>query len=244
MLDPLSKAAQVVSPYLVYLTQTTATRVRVYLNPAVNLEEMPLKRFYRTVLPAAGGGPQQSASFQGLPAAPLLTLGMHVPSAWMVQVVESAHDLDNIHLESIASRTVSAHFRLEHLLVEGACIEAGTSSPVAGLELQLGTERGGPAFDTIVMANLGYLQLKALPGVWQLRTRAGRSTQIFAFAEAPAGADSHSSLEAPTVALASFTGAYVRVSMARRPGMKSAQLLGEEALPDAPEPEEGSWGAL
>lgn len=33
--------------------------------------------------------------------------------------------------------------------------------------------------DTIVMANLGYFQLKANPGAWILRLRQGRSSDIF-----------------------------------------------------------------
>lgn len=36
--------------------------------------------------------------------------------------------------------------------------------------------------DTIVMANLGYFQLKANPGAWLLRLRQGRSADIYSIA--------------------------------------------------------------
>ena len=43
----------------------------------------------------------------------------------------------------------------------------------------LASQRG---FDTIVMANLGYFQLKAAPGAWMLRLREGRSSEIYTIA--------------------------------------------------------------
>ncbi len=49
-----------------------------------------------------------------------------------------------------------------------------------GLEYALGTRSAPVMFDTIVMANLGYFQLKAGPGVWVLQLRDGRSSQIYA----------------------------------------------------------------
>ena len=58
------------------------------------------------------------AVFSQLPHSPLLTLHMDVPHAWLVAVVHSPHDLDNIHLQSVESG-VQAEFLLEHILVEG-----------------------------------------------------------------------------------------------------------------------------
>jgi hypothetical protein len=49
---------------------------------------------------------------------------------------------------------------------------------------RLGTAQRGPLYETTVMSNLGYFQLKANPGVWQLRLREGRSKEIFAIAKA------------------------------------------------------------
>ncbi len=84
-----------VTPYLTMLAEMPSVRLRVYLNPKIKLSDIPINRFYRTVLPAmtftADGqltrGP--AAVFANMPAAPLLTLGMHPPSSWMVQAMDA-----------------------------------------------------------------------------------------------------------------------------------------------------------
>lgn len=53
-----------------------------------------------------------------------------------------------------------------------------------GVQLWLG--RGGQdhVVDTLVMSNLGYFQLKAGPGLWQLRLAPGRSEELYTIASA------------------------------------------------------------
>lgn len=68
---------------------------------------------------------------------------------------------------------------MEYLLLEGHCFEATMGNPPRGLQITLGTEHHPVMVDTIVMANLGYFQLKANPGAWILRLRQGRSADIF-----------------------------------------------------------------
>ena len=65
------------------------------------------------------------------------------------------------------------------LLPTGQCFDAHTDHPIPGLEYSLGTPTQPDLFDTIVMANLGYFQLKAGPGVWSLRLREGRSHDLY-----------------------------------------------------------------
>lgn len=77
------------------------------------------------------------------------------------------------------SLIVYSQFELEYLLLEGHCFEAGVGNPPRGLQMTLGTETQPVMVDTIVMANLGYFQLKANPGAWVLRLRQGRSSEIF-----------------------------------------------------------------
>ena len=63
-------------------------------------------------------------------------------------------------LKHLLNLGVSSEWELGSLLLEGHCFEAGTGNPTRGLQLNLGT-RGKPNLtDTIVMANLGYFQLK------------------------------------------------------------------------------------
>ena len=52
-------------------------------------------------------------------------------------------------------------------------------SPPRGLQFTLGETPDTVAVDTIVMANLGYFQLKANPGVWYLNLREGKSRDIY-----------------------------------------------------------------
>lgn len=113
-----------------------------------------------------------------MPTSPLLTQNMHVPENWLVEVVRSVYDLDNIRLENVESN-VHSEYELEYLLVEGHCFEATMGSPPRGLQITLGTENKPVIVDTIVMANLGYFQLKANPGAWILRLRQGRSADIY-----------------------------------------------------------------
>ena len=53
-----------------------------------------------------------------MPSKALLTVTMHPPEGWMVEVVRSPHDLDNIRLDDVTSE-VQADYELEHLVLEG-----------------------------------------------------------------------------------------------------------------------------
>lgn len=72
-----------------------------------------------------------------------------------------------------------SEFELEYLLLEGHAWDTTLGTPPRGLQLVLGTKDNPEAKDTIVMANLGYFQLKANPGAWILRLRPGRSEEIY-----------------------------------------------------------------
>lgn len=61
----------------------------------------------------------------------------------------------------------------------GQCFDVLSDQPIPGLEFVLGSAGQPDLFDTIVMANLGYFQLKAGPGAWDLRLRQGRSRDVY-----------------------------------------------------------------
>ena len=84
-----------------------------------------------------------------------------------------------IYTISNCALTCYSEFELEYLLLEGHCFETTMGNPPRGLQITLGTETQPVVVDTIVMANLGYFQLKANPGAWLLRLRQGRSADIF-----------------------------------------------------------------
>lgn len=146
--------------------QVLNCRIRLFLNCVEKHSEMPLKSFYRLVLEAdlsfsaderLLAGPM--AKFGVLPQGALLTQNFQVPDNWLVESVWSPYDLDNIRLENVET-DVHSEYELEHLLLEGHCFDQSSGSPPRGLQLTLGSPNDPLQVDTIVMANLGYLQLK------------------------------------------------------------------------------------
>ena len=74
----------------------------------------------------------------------------------------------------------------------GHCFEAYTGNPPRGLQLSLGTKQVENVMDTIVMANLGYLQLKSSPGRWLLKLREGRSDELYDIVSIDGKKETHS----------------------------------------------------
>ena len=183
VLDPVSRGAQKFLPIIEALSEVVNADIKIFFNCREKLSEMPLKSFYRFVL---NPEPQvkdnalvaPSALFYGLPENSLLTLNMDTPESWLVEAVHSPYDLDNILLGEVESR-VAAEFELEKLLLEGRCYDLVSGNPPRGLQFILGTNSTPALVDTIVMANLGYFQLKASPGLWYLRLREGKSRDLY-----------------------------------------------------------------
>lgn len=186
ILDPISRGAQKILPILMTFRKIFNIKLRVMFNCNDRHTEMPLKNFYRFVIesePTFKNGPDyppvMRTTFRNLPSSSLLTLNMATPENWLVESVRTPYDLDNIHLAELPEDKVWADFELEHLLLEGHCFDITNGSPPRGLQFVLGTRNHPAVFDTIVMANLGYFQLKASPGAWNLRLRHGRSAEIY-----------------------------------------------------------------
>ncbi|KAG8586345.1 hypothetical protein GDO81_005352 [Engystomops pustulosus] len=170
--DPLSREAQKMSHLLIVIGRLMNMKLTMFMNCKAKLSAMPLKSFYRFVLESEltflsnnslSSGP--SAKFLDMPESPLLTLNMITPESWLVEVVHSSCDLDNIHLQDIEG-IVTANYELEYFLLEGHCFDVTTGQPPRGLQFTLGMRNDPVMVDTIVMANLGYFQLKANPGAW------------------------------------------------------------------------------
>ncbi|XP_061697975.1 UDP-glucose:glycoprotein glucosyltransferase 2 isoform X2 [Syngnathoides biaculeatus] len=243
VVDPLTRAAQKISPLLIVLSQVVNLRLRLFMNCRAKLSEMPLKSFYALVLESdvtflandtISAGPV--ARFTELPESPLLTLNMITPEGWMVQALRSPHDLDNIHLEEV-SGSVTAEYELEHLLLEGHCFDLSTGQPPRGLQFTLGTNRDRIMYDTIVMANLGYFQLKANPGAWMLRVRKGRSEDIYQILSHD-GTDSPGDAGDVVVLLNSFHSKIIKVRV-----QKKAEKMNEELLSETGETK-GLWDSI
>ncbi|RKO83990.1 UDP-glucose:Glyco protein glucosyltransferase-domain-containing protein, partial [Blyttiomyces helicus] len=203
IVDPIAEATQKTAALLAVIGTFDGVHLDLILIPSEEAEsggeQLPIKRFYRYVLQAepafdkiTGDLVPPTASFLQIPVAPLLTLGTDVAGSWLVFPTESIYDLDNIKLSNLdraaQKEGVRAEFALQNILVEGHARDSRTNGPPRGLQFTLGTQATPSLVDTITMANLGYLQLKANPGVWDLRLREGRSRSIYEF---EAVVDSH-----------------------------------------------------
>ncbi|CED83771.1 UDP-glucose:glycoprotein glucosyltransferase [Phaffia rhodozyma] len=232
IMDPATEFAQKWSTTLRVLSEMNFVYVKVILLPSGVLNETPLKRFYRLNLQSKvtfedDEQTRSRVSFQNLPQEPIFTLGVETPPSWLVTPKESVHDLDNLKLIDLTS-DVEPVFELRTLVVEGHARETKTGSPPRGLQIELTDSNGQPMADTSVMANLGYFQLKANPGVLSLRIREGRGREIYELASVgTSGWQSPPTNETgPEVPIYSFsTGLTIYPQMSRKMGKELDDVL-------------------
>uniref|UniRef100_A0A665U6A7 UDP-glucose glycoprotein glucosyltransferase 1 n=1 Tax=Echeneis naucrates TaxID=173247 RepID=A0A665U6A7_ECHNA len=218
VVDPVTRDAQKLAPLLLVLKQLVNVNLRVFMNCQSKLSEMPLKSFYRYVLEPevtfqtdSSFSPGPMAKFLDMPQTPLFTLNLNTPESWMVESVHTRYDLDNIYLEEV-DNIVAAEYELEHLLLEGHCFDVSSGQPPRGLQFTLGTASEPVIVDTIVMANLGYFQLKANPGAWILKLRKGRSDEIYKIYSHD-GTDSPADSDDVVVVLNNFKSRIIKVKV-------------------------------
>ncbi|XP_066089084.1 UDP-glucose:glycoprotein glucosyltransferase 1 isoform X1 [Saccopteryx bilineata] len=245
VVDPVTREAQRLAPLLLVLIQLINMHLRVFMNCQSKLSDMPLKSFYRYVLePEISFTSDNSfakgpiAKFLDMPQSPLFTLNLYTPESWMVESVRTPYDLDNIYLEEVDG-IVAAEYELEYLLLEGHCYDITTGQPPRGLQFTLGTSANLVIVDTIVMANLGYFQLKANPGAWILRLRKGRSEDIYRIYSHD-GTDSPSEAGEVVVVLSNFKSKIIKVKV-----QKKADMVNEDLLSDGTsDNESGFWDSF
>ncbi|KAJ5724117.1 hypothetical protein N7488_002152 [Penicillium malachiteum] len=233
VLDPASEEAQRLLPILKVLSELAGVKLKIFMNPREEIKELPVKRFYRYVLESEpsftsdGSLSRPEASFHGVPVEALLTLGMDVPSSWLVAPKESVHDLDNIKLSSVKNgANVDAIYALEHILIEGHSRDLTLKTPPRGVQLILGTEENPHFTDTLIMANLGYFQFKAQPGLWQINLKPGRSAKLFKLESVGgSGYRPQTGDENNEVTLMSFQGRTLFPRLSRKPGYETEDVL-------------------
>jgi hypothetical protein len=118
-----------------------------------------------------------------------------------------------------------AVYELEALMLTGHCFDAKTREPPRGLQMALGSARAPRMVDTIVMANLGYFQLKAAPGVWNLSLVPGRSTELYALAGGRNAEGQDGRGVTREVVVSDFRGGVLHLGVAKRPGKEKEKLL-------------------
>ncbi|KAL0422276.1 UNVERIFIED_CONTAM: UDP-glucose:glycoprotein glucosyltransferase [Sesamum latifolium] len=230
VIDPLSPSGQKLAALLRILSKYIQPSMRLVLNPVSSLVDLPLKNYYRYVVPTMDDfsgtdhtvhGPK--AFFANMPLSKTLTMNLDVPEPWLVQPVVAIHDLDNILLENLADiRTLQAVFELEALVLTGHCSEKDQEPP-RGLQLILGTKNTPHLVDTLVMANLGYWQMKVFPGVWYLQLAPGRSSDLYVMKEDGEGAQGTTLLK--QIIIDDLRGKLVHMEVMKKKGMEQEKLL-------------------
>ncbi|WBW72150.1 UDP-glucose-glycoprotein glucosyltransferase Gpt1 [Schizosaccharomyces osmophilus] len=237
ILDPLSKASQKWSAILESISHLDGVGVRIYLNPSKGLSDFPLSRFYRysiehePVFDSEGHIKDSSIEFDKLPAETLLTMDIESRDTWVVMQDEVDIDLYNIKLEHTSPKVhdepISAVYELKNILIQGFSQEENVKTPPRGMQLALETLQHEHSTDTIVLANLGYFQLKANPGIWNLKPLSGRSSQFYTITTL----DKLNPSEEKQVVLNSFEGVTLYPVMRRNPGFESSDILDEDMSP-------------
>ncbi|ORX41875.1 hypothetical protein BCR36DRAFT_587674 [Piromyces finnis] len=246
VIDPASKTGQKIASFLMIISKMKEVFIEVQLySPKPNEDVQELDRYYRyafdTEMTFDDDNNQilPTAEFENIPIDPLFTVGIDAPQAWLVTPVVSVHDLDNICLKSVEDNGVNAIFELKNILIEGHARDMRLNTPPRGVQLILGTKSYPSMVDTIVMANLGYFQLKANPGVWELQLRSGRSAELYQIINV--GDSINSWLDdrndelvklyedyGITTALTSFEGSTVFLRVDKKKGMEREDVLSEE----------------
>ncbi|ANB13251.1 Kre5p [Sugiyamaella lignohabitans] len=150
---------------------------------------------------------------------------MNTPNAWIVTPSICEYDLDNIILSTASEDGVlKGTYQLSNILLEGHATDTTLDVPPRGLAVDLGTREEPKIVDTIVMANFGYLQLKANPGLWILSPKSGRSSKIFELVSIGLSSVSLSH-ESNKIWLTSMTGATIFPKFRRYPGMEDEDVL-------------------
>lgn len=246
ILDPLTRGAQKILPILMVFRKIFNLELKFMFNCVDLHSELPLKSFFRFAIesePMFRNGPERPQSIKmtlrNLPGNSLLTLNMATPENWLVESVRTPFDLDNLHLAEIDGNSAFAEYELEHLLLEGHCFDITNGSPPRGLQFVLGTRNYPTLYDTIVMANLGYFQLKASPGAWNLRLRHGKSAEIYVISHID-GADfikhRDSKLKSDKVVqtvLNDFRSRFLKVRVYKRRDQRHRDLLEDDKTDDA-----------
>jgi UDP-glucose:glycoprotein glucosyltransferase len=128
MIQPLDPLGQKILSFLDQVKALPGVCIKVFAlaMPLVDIESIPLNRFYRFTLEAKlnfnskGMLAPTKTTFSGMPKASLLTMGIDTPGSWLIRPVSSVYDLDNIKLTDLSDdNNVDAVFSLHSLLVEG-----------------------------------------------------------------------------------------------------------------------------
>ena len=206
VLDPLSEAVQRAAPILYSIRNHLNMPITLSLLPRLLIQDdstLPMTSYYRFVAEPTLSAPK--ALFEGMPVHNILTMKMDVPEPWDVQQSYAVQDTDNLRCDrkictdkeyatmlgklemfeyADLEKTV-VQYNLNHLLFSGQCYDITSKTPPNGLQFTIEEDisetMGRQIFsDTLVMKTVGYWQLRANPGAWQVKiAENSRGSQIY-----------------------------------------------------------------
>ena len=171
VVDPLSEFAQKGFALARLLHTRLHASVKLTLLPTPELESLPLQNYFRLHVPG-------SPPLDKLPSQELLTLKVFT-SAEVIAFPLDTQGLDTDNLKGHHINQVQITYYLAYVGVRGhAYIREQSKEPPAGMQIELVEYSGYQpdsqeiqrVADTMVMANLGYFQMRVpTPGVFKLR---------------------------------------------------------------------------
>ncbi|CDK27513.1 unnamed protein product [Kuraishia capsulata CBS 1993] len=237
VLDPITEYSQKLLAISTMFQEMPFVSLKVILRPHSDLEDIPIKRFfrgvydYRLVFDKETGAIDESskrALFESVPDKTLFTLDIDAPPSWIVMIKEANADLDNVKLE--LSGPVSGLYELKNILIEGHSFETGSEdSPSMGMVVDL-RQNGELYSDTNIMANLGYFQLKANPGLWEFSIKDGTpSSDLYSLLEVTKEYSANVKALTPkrveNLAILDLSGLVVYVKVSKKPGKENESLI-------------------
>lgn len=87
----------------------------------------------------------------------------------------------------------------------------------------LGTKSAPHLVDTLVMANLGYWQMKVSPGVWYLQLAPGRSSELYTVKEHDS--ESQGKQSSKLITIDDLRGKVVQMEVVKKKGKEHEKLL-------------------
>lgn len=220
VVDPLSTKGPMISGFLRSIEAFTDFNLRIILNPSSHLKQIPLKQFYRfnfnpsmKFYPNGNLVETTALIFENLPQAQILTLTTFSPETWMTSSSQAEIDLDNILLSNSKERVQNVLYELEHIIIAGQCFDGVTKSPPAGLQLELYSAGSLDKLqDTVVMENLGYFQLKANPGFFDVKIEKSHGKV-------------YEMVNSKSIQVGISRKSFVQLKVIRKSGMQTADIL-------------------
>lgn len=222
VMDPLTEGAQRGSSVLIALRDALGVTVSLVLTPTADLSELPLQKYYRFAVDAVTpdyAGYSSGCEFASLPRSQVLTLRVDTPEAWDVQTAVANQDLDNLRQ---GEDDDLIEYQLKSLVVAGQCYDLRERRPPNGLQVELAPLGA----DTLVMQNLGYFQLRGMPGAFTIRLKPEtRSSELYDVLEPPLYAEVTDGI---AVLVNDLDGGATQLRVRKKPQFKHLDLLDKD----------------